>query len=98
MVAVSLKKKKKAVKKTKPKKDDTHPRLEKCLREFYKLMDKEYLLKDIKDYDLRNHFDDIDILDFEVIVEDEFFDSLDIIPDGQYTKIPEFVDFIKNNK
>lgn len=72
--------------------------LEKCLKEFYKLSGKEYLLKDIEDYDLLKNFDEISIYDFECMVEDEFFDGVDIIPDGNYTKIKDFVEFIKKNK
>lgn len=79
-------------------KEDIERRIERCLKEFFSSFGKEYLIVDFMNYDLNKDFNDIDIYDFEVIVEDEFFGGIDLIPDGHFSKIKDFVEFIKKNK
>ena len=52
-------------------------------------------LKNFEEIELKDYFDFTDLYDLETLVEDHFFEGEDIIPDTQYTKIKDLINFIK---
>lgn len=93
----SSKTEEKKAKKGVKKEQDIRARLEGCLKNFFALMNREYLVRKFDTLDLTEKFDDIELFDFEIMVEDEFFDGVDTIPDGQLKTIPEFMEFLREN-
>jgi len=71
--------------------------LEKCLRDVYSSNGRDYLISEFANLNLEEKLDKIQLYDFEVKVEEVFFDSEDSIPDGILKTIPEYIDFIKKN-
>ena len=71
--------------------------LEICLKLFFKLLGKEYIVNDFSSFNLSSTFNSIEMYDFEIMVEEMFFDSKDIIPDGLLTDIQGYVKFIENS-
>lgn len=52
-------------------------------------------LRNFEEVELKDSFDLTDLYDLETLIEDEFFDGEDLIPDNQYTKIKDIINFIK---
>ena len=79
--------------------NDIEEKLFDCFKEFLKLQNsKEFYIADFKNYDISNDFDLMQLYDFEIIVEDKFFESTDTIPDGVLKTIPDYIKFIEENK
>ena len=50
---------------------------------------------DVKKVELSNYFAPPEMYDFEILLEEAFFDSEDVIPDGLYTNVGDLINFIK---
>jgi hypothetical protein len=70
-------------------------RFEKVLRNFFLIHKKEYFVRDLYNFDLKRYFDNLSLYDFEVDIEQEFFESKDSIPDGMLKNNREYLEYIK---
>jgi len=79
-------------------KDKTVQKLWECFIKFLELTNKDVYPKDFENYDLSKDFDLSERYDFEIVIEDIFFNGKDLIPDNLFTTIKQLKDFIVKNK
>lgn len=75
--------------------EDIEPNLLRIIKAFAK--DREVVINfsNFKELDLSRYFDHTDLYDLETQIEDFFFDGEDMIPDNQYSKVEDIINFIK---
>jgi len=80
---------------------NTDSQLYVCLTHFFKLQGKvvNFTESDFYRYNnLISFFDELDLSDFETIVEDHIFNGRDVIPDGMLTTLSDYKKFIDKIK
>ena len=68
--------------------------LKETVKDYAKQHDIVINLNNFDNLDLKNYFDETELYDFEITVEDKFFEGEDIIPDGLFTKTKDLIKFI----